>query len=350
MYRHGSSRRETVVNILSSSSPKDLFKAYYTLGPRIKPPENIERREFAFQLFESDTYVRHISFSSLDELMRYLADKAPRNAYYSVAVYELPEAPRMEEKGWLGSEVMVDIDVDHVEGCGVFVGDECLVRGYNLALKVDSILRRDFGVKPEIYFTGNRGFHIVFSCDWCMKLGREERREIAAYLAAEGLEQGLLFPLRAEGVRGRRRLLPAPPDPEDPGWRGWIAREARVSGWKPGDPLPPLGVPIDSMVTQDPTRLSRLRGSLNGKGGMIVTTVGRTGFRPDRSLSPFRGEVILRSQADIEGVILGVNVSMKRGEESPLPAYAAVVLWLRGLARPVGGEVVVRADTSWRPV
>lgn len=350
MCRHGSSRGETVVELTPSSSPKDLFKAYYSLCPRIKPPESIERREFAFQLFEGDAYVRHISFSSPDELLSYLADRAPRNAYYSVAVYELPEAPRMEEKGWLGSEVMVDIDADHVEGCEGFVGDECLARGYSLALKVDSILRRDFGVKPEIYFTGNRGFHIIFSCGWCMRLGREERREIAAYLAAEGVDPGLLFPLGGEGVRGRRRLAPAPPDPGDPGWRGWIAREARAGGWRPGDPLPPIGVPIDSMVTQDPTRLSRLRGSLNGKGGMIASTVGRTGFRPDRSLSPFRGEVVLRAEADVEGVILGVNVSMRRGEESPLPAYAAIVLWLRGLARPVGGEVVVRADTSRGPI
>ncbi len=350
MYRRGSSKGERVVRLKRGASPEELFRAYYSLKPRILEPSEITRREFAFQFFGSESYVRHLSFPGMRELMEFLAEKAPRHAYYSVALYELPEAPRMEEKGWLGSEVMVDIDVDHVEGCeGVApFSDECLARGFSLALKARRILERDFSVKPEVYFTGNRGFHLLFSCDWCLRLGKEERREIARYLAAEGLDATLLFP--QERGRGRRRLKPAPPTPEDPGWRGWLAREAAATGWRPGDPLPPgLGVPVDHQVTQDPTRLSRLRYSLNGKGGMIVAPV-ESEFRPDRRLSPFRGEVEVRAVSGVEATIMGVEVSLAPGEEAPLPAYAAVTLWLRGLVEPVGGEVVVRADTGWRPV
>jgi len=350
MYRRGSSKREKLVRVRRGSGLEELFRAYYSLRPPIVEPLDIARREFAFQFFGSDSYVRHLSFPGLRELLDFLAEKAPRHAYYSVAFYELPEAPRMEEKGWLGSEVIVDIDVDHIEGCegAAAYSDECLARGFAAAMKARRILERDFSVKPEVYFTGNRGFHLIFSCDWCLKLGREERREIARYLAAEGLDLSLLFP--APRGRGRRRLRPAMPKPEDPGWRGWLAREAAAEGWRPGQPPPPgLGVPIDHQVTQDPTRLSRLRRSLNGKGGMMVVTV-TEGFTPSPRLSPFRGEVEVRALTGLEATVMGVELALKPGDVEVLPAYTAISLWARGLAEPVEGEVVVRADTGWGPV
>ncbi len=349
MYRLGSSKRERRISVEKGSSIRELFRLYYSLNPPVIEPSSIARREFAFQFFESESYVRHISFSDYASLMRFLAEKGPRHAYYSVALYELPEAPKMEEKGWLGSEVLVDIDVDHIEGCEAIVpGDECIAKGFNAAMKAKRIIERDFGVKAEVYFTGNRGFHILFSCDWCLKLGKEERREIARYLSAEDLDPRFIFP--EERGRGKRKIKPAPPRSEDPGWRGWLAREAATGNWRPGDPIPPgIGVPVDHQVTQDPTRLSRLRYSINGKGGMIVAPV-ETEFIMDKRLSPFRGEIEIRALKDVEAVILGVEVSLKQGDIEPLPAYTAVTLWIRGLVEPLKGDIIVRADTGWRPL
>ncbi len=181
MYRRGSTnrRRARIVKIRGGLDAKALFKAYYEVYAEkgVWAPSELQRREFAFQLFERDAYVRHIAFNTVEELASYLSSKAPRHAYYSIALYEVPDASDMQSKGWLGSALMFDIDVDHIEGCEGVVSDECLEAGAREAERLLRVLERDFGVGATVYFTGNRGFHVLAECGWCMKLGREERRE-----------------------------------------------------------------------------------------------------------------------------------------------------------------------------
>ncbi|WP_148678893.1 DNA primase small subunit PriS [Aeropyrum pernix] len=353
MYRRRSSRREAVVEARGGLDPRRLFKAYYSLSPPVEEPRDIAYREFAFQLFDGDVYVRHIGFDSMEELLSYMAREAPKNAYYSVARYSLPTARSMEEKGWLGSELMFDIDVDSLEGCGEVLGDSCLSRGYKQAVRLVEALYRDFGVPSTLYFTGNRGFHVLADCGWCRRLGREERREIARYFTLEGLRLELIIPRP-----GRRGVRPAPPSPDDPGLRGWIARAALERGVDLSavheaieDLLDDVRVAIDVKVTQDISRLARIVGSLNGKAGLLVARLGLEGFHPGDWLSPFRGEVEFRASARLEeSRILGRTVSLEPGRVYSMPAHIAVLLQLKGYGAVAGGEVVVRAAAGWRPL
>jgi len=79
----------------------------------------MEFREFTLQPFDSETYVRHLSFRSPEELRRYVVQKPPLHLYYSSAVYLQPSAPSMEEKGWRGSDPLFNIDADQIPGCSV---------------------------------------------------------------------------------------------------------------------------------------------------------------------------------------------------------------------------------------
>lgn len=356
MSRPGSTRRRATVRVTKRTRLKDLYRVYYSLRPPIILPRDLEKREFAFQLWETDSYVRHLSFDSVDSVLGYLEEKAPRQAYYSIAVYQLPEAQSMEEKGWLGSELMFDIDSDHLPGCeGSPVGDECLVKAAREADKLLRILRRDFGVEGRAAFTGHRGFHVTVSCEWCLSLGNRERRLIANYVSGQGLDLSKIIP------RPRRGFDAAAPSPEDPGWRGWIARGLGSRG---GEPLKDFGgyealeavldevrVNIDVQVTQDVSRLERIPFTLNGKASMLAVPVkDPAGFRPDKTLSPFRGEVTVKALSHLETRLMGVSVDLREGEEAELPAYAGVALASLGLVEILGGEVVVRKDPGWRGV
>ncbi len=362
MYRRPYKRREAVVRVPREGLRlEELYRAYYSLRPPIREPDNIERREFAFQYFGSDTYHRHLSFQSIDEVIDYMIENPPRQAYYSVAIYELPEAKSMEEKGWLGSDLFFDIDVDHLPGCNTILPTtECIMEGLRLALRIRAIARRDLGAEEtHIYYTGHRGFHIVVDCgEECKTLGREERREIARYVSAEDLDLNVIFP----EPRGRG-LEPALPGEGEPGWRGWIAE---ALGGKSGGAVTVLGrgwrekilelvgelrVEIDHQVTQDPSRLLRLEGSLNGKASLLAVPVSE-GWRPHiRDLSPFHGRVTVRCNSNIpQGDYLGFRGGLREGEEASLPAGVGVLLHTKGLCRVVEGEVVVRTGPSWRSI
>ncbi len=350
MYRQGSTSVFQLRRWEGAASFKTLYKAYYSKTRRLKPPGDIEKREFAFQLFEQESYVRHISFKSFDELRGYLEANAPKHAYYSVALYQIPDAKSMEEKGWLGSELLIDIDVDKLRGCrelrvdgADLVDDSCLIEGFKAALRVKRMLYRDLGVNSTIYFSGSRGFHIIGSCDYCLTLGREERSEIASYIAGLDLNLNYIIPLKP------RKGAPATPTPEDPGWRGLIGEHLAMKGYSGTLELDEealktiveeLGVPVDMQVTKDPSRLARIIGSINGKSSLLVVEVEDDSFKPTFELSPFRGEVEVKATVSLEGVdILGLNVSFRKGEVVSLEAPVALLLASKNIVTPISGEV-----------
>ncbi|HDI53058.1 MAG TPA: DNA primase catalytic subunit PriS, partial [Candidatus Bathyarchaeota archaeon] len=91
----------------------ERFREFYA-ERSIETPREMERREFGFIPFGAKMMFRHISFSTPEALRRYLIENAPAHVYYSSAYYENPEA-EMERKGWLGADLIFDIDADHIE-------------------------------------------------------------------------------------------------------------------------------------------------------------------------------------------------------------------------------------------
>ncbi|MGQ9507193.1 MAG: DNA primase small subunit domain-containing protein [Candidatus Bathycorpusculaceae bacterium] len=153
-----------------------------------------------------------------------MGDFIPKDAYFSCAYYENPEA-EMEKKGWLGADLIFDIDADHLltpcdkvhdewecGNCG-FKGkgvvpekcpicnsekfdvntwpcEECLDSAKAETIKLLEILTQDFGFSENeihTFFSGHRGYHVHIESDAVKTLDAMARKEIVDYVSALGL-------------------------------------------------------------------------------------------------------------------------------------------------------------------
>jgi DNA primase small subunit len=201
--------------------------------------------------------LRHKTFRSIDDLRSFLKGTVPSDVYYSSAYYERPER-EMEKKGWLGADLVFDIDADHIPTpcakthdrwictscgttghglapqecptCGERRFDEktwpcevCLESAKAEAMKLIDMLTKDFGFPSEeisASFSGHRGYHVHVESEEIRKLDQMARKEIVDYLVGIGLETGFHG---LEDREMRARVL-AGPSLDDSGWRGRIAR------------------------------------------------------------------------------------------------------------------------------
>ena len=96
--------KEATTNFLAAQ-----FHRYYdTRKPTL--PDRFGRREFGFMFWTAGIVQRHLGFSREEELHKFLSSRVPAHVYYSSAYYETPSAPTMEEKGWLGADLIFDLD------------------------------------------------------------------------------------------------------------------------------------------------------------------------------------------------------------------------------------------------
>ena len=328
---------------------RSLLREYYT-GAELWLPDDFPMREFAFQTFENGVYVRHMAFQSIGALRDYLMNETPRQAYFSAALYRDPAAENMEDKGWLGSELMFDIDSDHLPGCengNVVVGGrkvpvvsrECMLRAKNEVIKLVDVITEDLGFSLSdimVYFSGNRGFHVIVMVrdpEW-RTLPSHLRKEIADYVTGAGLDPGIVVPR----IPRRARLLQ--PSREMGGWRGRLARhgltyEDLLSNHE--HVVQAVGVHIDEMVTQDVSRLIRIPGSLNGKSGLPAIKLSLPDqlrkFDYGPHLSPFECAAIVLSRVKerVKIVFMGEKYSLFPGLRLKVPCYAAVFMALNKL-------------------
>jgi len=232
----------------------NLFRKYYRENSeKIYIPDRLPEREFGYFPFGEKMMVRHLNFNSPQQLRELLVERAPLHIYHSAAFYRYPRAP-MEQKEWLGAELIFDIDADHLKTpckkahdfkickrclldypveaercskCGgalekiEWVCDECLQSAREEARKLLEFLEEDFGFQEiRMAFSGNRGYHIIVKDREVINLDQMERKEIVDYVTGIGLDPRFL------GLDGRKISLDYAPDLGDPGWRGKIARSA----------------------------------------------------------------------------------------------------------------------------
>ena len=387
---------------------KSLFRQYYIERfPRQSTVSELQRREFAFVMFDRDGMVRHVSFTNWSELMKFLIANVPKHVYYSSARYSDPDAPTMEEKGWLGADLIFDIDVDHIptqckslhdkwwcQKCGAsgwgsyevcprcggekivresWVCTTCLSVARDETLKLIDFLTSDFGFAEEelkVYFSGHRGFHVHIEGEEVLKLGQDERREIADYIRGLGLDPSIYL----ENAGRRRYTVRYPPNP---GWGERIARSVyAILSCATGEELARFGVArraadalaaqiarlasstmdeffsrialplntwikifdkaveleranIDEKVTIDIKRLIRLPYSLHGKTGFMVREFKVSDLEdPDivRKVVAFSDEEVYVHIANPPRRVLDFNVNDKGKVRVPL--YLAVYLTL----------------------
>jgi DNA primase small subunit len=243
---------------LSQSFIRDKFADYYKQhSASILPPSSLERREFGFLLLEKRVMLRHKGFRDVDGLRSSLCTIVPSDVYYSSAYYERPEE-EMKAKGWLGADLIFDIDADHIPtpcatahdiwvctGCGAsgkgtspqkcpacggikfkektWPCEVCLEAAKAEAIKLIDVLTEDFGFSSEVLtvaFSGHRGYHVHVESEAVRGLDSLARKEIVDYVMGIGLEAEF-HGLGKSATSGRRV---SGPDLNDRGWRGRVAK------------------------------------------------------------------------------------------------------------------------------
>ncbi len=353
---------------------RQSYKEYYFRGAdQVEFPDAVESREFGYIPFGGGM-VRHLSFKSKGEALAEILKQSPSSVYCSNARYESPTRP-IEEKGWLGAELIFDIDATdiatsckkghdlwycekcHASGklprpskctkCGgpavEFHGtcETCLDAAKEHALRVVGFLKDDFGVDPgsiRVYFSGNRGYHLHVFDKRFEQLDQQARGEIAEYM------RGTSLPLAQSIASTLRRRQPT--GPQGAGWTKRITgyvdeRRQDYSGTLQrlvSEAISSQRAMVDSSVTTDIHRVFRLAGTLHGDTGMRKTRI-ESIDKFDPQVDP----VVLSSKPVSVSVGFSPRFRLKHKDFGPftkpetveLPTFAAVSILTRGL-----GEVV----------
>jgi DNA primase small subunit len=346
---------------------------YFKQGSEsIEFPEDVESREFGYIPFGGGM-VRHLSFRNKGEALAEILKQSPSSVYCSNARYEFPTRP-IEEKGWLGAELIFDIDATdipssckkghdlwycekcHASGklprpakctkCGgpavEFHGvcEECLDAAKDHANHVVGFLTDDFGVDPgaiRVYFSGNRGYHLhVFDKRFDL-LNQQARGEIAEYVRGSTLP-----PSQTMAATLRRRV---PSVPQGVGWTrrvtGYVAERSQNYGGTMqklvSEAVASQRALVDASVTTDIHRVFRLAGTLHGNTGMSKM---RISSMP--KFDPQVDPIVLGAKPVMVDVSFYPGFRLKHQDFGPfksetveLPTFAAVSILTRGL-----GEVV----------
>ncbi|WP_415283707.1 hypothetical protein [Candidatus Nitrososphaera sp. FF02] len=94
----------------SADTVRAAFREYYFKQSKmIEAPDEVEKREFGYAQFGARGMVRHLSFKNMGELVATLITQVPSDVYCSNALYRFPTLP-MQEKQWLGADLIFDID------------------------------------------------------------------------------------------------------------------------------------------------------------------------------------------------------------------------------------------------
>lgn len=204
---------------------RQQFASYYA-HHQIDAVPDLRSREFGFMFFDKGFVHRHVGFAKREELQRYVVERAPSHAYYSSAYFERPGAKTMAEKGWLGADLIFDLDADHVKGSEGLPYNQMLQRVKEELIRLyDRYICSDLGFaedQTEIVFSGGRGYHVHVYADSVRKLGSHERREIVDYITGTDLDLNLLLSstIVEESERGKPMRSTRLPTATDGGWYG----------------------------------------------------------------------------------------------------------------------------------
>ena len=388
--------RENIITARTISVIKQAFREYYfNHSKAIEEPIKMEQREFGYMHFGQAGMLRHLSFKSMKELHAMLVREAPSDVYCSNAYYRFPTQQPMQEKQWLGADLIFDIDGKDLgmpcvpshsysictkcgyvspppeqDGerssyscptCGCKKADhvsipcsKCIDGSKKEARRLMDFLLGDIGLEHSainIYFSGNNGFHVHINDDACISLDPQARSDLVSYLSGTGLM------LESIGVRKTNTedlsSIKFPKSGLAYGWRRRISEKLKIdmtSAIKLRNIVNQygghkafkveverlsreMGVKIDPQVTTDVHRVFRMPGTLNSKSGLSKTKSSDLD-----SFDPFVDACLLSDGKVSVKVKTSVKLKLKRNsfniskESAEMPAYAAVYLMCKGLA------------------
>jgi DNA primase small subunit len=374
------------------------FRDHYRRSDVSLPPA-ADEREWGYIPWTASpgtTMIRHRSLLDLGEIVDFLERERPRHVYFSAGRYDDPSAGSMDEKDWRGSDLIFDLDADHLPG--VVPGEdsygEMLEACKDALFRLLSFLDDDFGFSDlTVVFSGGRGYHVHVRDPDVQELGSEGRREIVDYVRGIGLDFESV--VRRETVAGLGRRTPAEKRTLDTRG-GWSRRAHRrvltlieeLEGMEEEAALSRLrefegigegkaravlraieenreeieagnvdvhsavfglartlvaesvareNAPIDEPVTTDTNRLIRLPGSLHGGSGLEVMRLERAdleAFDPLEDAIPatFRNHEIRVDVPEERRVDLGACSRTFEAGTHAVPEYVGVFLMARGWA------------------
>jgi DNA primase small subunit len=201
------------------------FSDFYSDPATVIPsPVLLGQRELGFLLFKERIMRRHKVFARSRDLKLFLGKEVPSDVYRSCAYYENPTV-EMDKKGWLGADLVFDIDADHIptpcdklhdewtcKKCGLmdkgeppkhcpkcggerfdtktWVCEQCLGSAKEETAKLINMLENDFGFSDEevhVFFSGHRGYHVHVENEAVKSLDAMGRKEIVDYVTGLGL-------------------------------------------------------------------------------------------------------------------------------------------------------------------
>ncbi|MDP8888996.1 MAG: DNA primase [Thermoproteota archaeon] len=387
--------RENLNTAKTISVIKKAFREYYfNQSKAIEEPLKMDQREFGYMHFGQAGMLRHLSFKRMKELDAMLVREAPSDVYCSNAYYRFPTQQPMQEKQWLGADLIFDIDGKDLGmpcvsshsysvciNCGYVSPPEqdeekssyscpscdskkadhvsipcskCIDGSKKQARRLMDFLLADIGLDYSainIYFSGNNGFHVHINDDACTSLDPQARSDLVGYLSGTGLM------LESIGVRktnaGDLFSIKFPKSGITYGWRRRIAEKLKIdmtSAIKLKNIVnqyggynafkvelerlaKDMGVKIDPQVTTDVHRVFRMPGTLNSKSGLSKAKSSDL-----YSFDPFVDACLLGDGNVSVRVKTPVKLKLKRNsfniskESAEIPAYAAVYLMCKGLA------------------
>ena len=213
------------MNSFSTDFVYEKFSEFYkTSSAKILLPTSAPQREFAFLLLKERAMLRHRGFANATSFRRFISETVPSDVYRSCAYYENPEA-EMDKKGWLGADLVFDIDADHIptdcdklhdewtcskcgfisrgvapEACPACGGlkfdakswpcERCVGSARDETVKLLEMLENDFGFSDQelhVFFSGHRGYHVHVETEAIRTLDSIARKEIVDYITGLGL-------------------------------------------------------------------------------------------------------------------------------------------------------------------
>jgi DNA primase small subunit len=359
----------------------------------ITPPPDANEREWGYVPWTAgpgETYIRHKSLLDIGELSDFLARERPRHVYFSAGRYEDPSASTMSGKTWRSSDLIFDLDADHLPAAEP---DDSyatmLAKCKDALLRLLDFLETDFAFEDlTVVFSGGRGYHVHVRDDGVQHLQRDARREIVDYVRGIGLDPDSLIRtemrngvtqrvLPTDGGWGRRvhqRLLGFVDELDGMDEEAALDRLTDLDGIGDGRAKTVYGAvqqnreaiergnmeaggvgirtlveslvtetvdaenaPIDEPVSTDTNRLIRLPGSLHGGSGLAVKRLDRDAieeFDPLEDAVPetFRSYDITVEVTDGGTVELGGDSFTLEEREVTVPEYLGVFLMCRGRA------------------
>jgi len=155
-------------------------------------PPRLRSREWMFIPWGSKPPDRHRALPTKEDLLKYLQTRSPHSCFHSTAYYNDPSQRKMIEKGWLGADLIFDLDGDHLPGVSDndFPGMMEKIQEQAWSLWSD-FLEPEFGFNEKYVqttFSGHRGFHIHVRDPSLMHLDSNARRELVNYITGVGID------------------------------------------------------------------------------------------------------------------------------------------------------------------